>query len=295
MSVSEDHFDLYEVITTLGHGSNGIVYKIKRQTDEKLLAYRKILCKSEQEEVTTRKEVEILSNLYHENIIGFVDAFKHENSFYIVMELAEGGDLLSLYKNKKKKGEFVTEEEAWRFLKGITSGVAYLHSNRILHRDIKPGNILLTSDGTVKITDFAIAKKLAPGEDFAQTEAGSRLYVSPEMSSTGQQSFPADIYAVGLTIHEILTLQVPFEPKDKSIISMMKDQIAGKVTVQIDPSRYSKDLIDMVNSMRNVNPKKRQTPEQILAHTHLQRDSQEEEDSEEEIKFGEEIVFGGLA
>ncbi|KAA6373953.1 MAG: putative serine threonine-protein kinase nek2 [Streblomastix strix] len=269
-SVSEDHFDLYEVVQQIGQGGFGVVYKIKRKTDGKLLAFKKISCKTEQKEISISKEAEILSSIHHENIIEFVEAFKHDNSFYIVIELAEGGNLLNFYQNKKKKGEFVTEEEAWRFLKGITSGIAYLHSNRILHRDINPGNILLTSDGTVKIAGFSIATKLEPGEDYAKTDCGTAMYVDPEQSSSGKQSFPADIYAAGLIIHEILTLQVPFDPKDKAIISLMKEQIAGKVAVQIDPSRYSKELIDIVSSMRNVSPKKRPTPEQILAYPRLQ-------------------------
>ncbi|KAA6371407.1 MAG: putative serine threonine-protein kinase nek2 [Streblomastix strix] len=268
MSVSEDHFDLYEGIKQIYSDGFGVVYKIKRKTDGKLLVYKKISCLIEEEEISIRKEVEILSSLHHENIIELVEAFKHDNNFYIVTELAEGGTLQSFYRKKRNTGEFITEEQAWRFLKEITSGVAYLHQNRILHRDIKPQNILLTADGTTKITDLDIAKKLGTGDDFASTMVGTAMYMSPEMTTNRKQSFPADIYAVGLTIHEILTLQVPFDAR--SNIQLMQNKLNGKVAAEIDPSRYSQDLIDIVNSMRNVNPEQRPTAEQILVHPRLQ-------------------------
>ncbi|KAA6368775.1 MAG: putative Serine/threonine-protein kinase Nek3, partial [Streblomastix strix] len=275
MSVSEDHFDLYEVIATLGHGAFGSVYKIKRKTDGKLFTYKKIQCLTKEEEEKIRKEAEILSNLHNENIIEFVEAFRHDGNFYIVTDLAEGGNLLNFYTKKRNNGEFITEEESWRILKEITSGVAYLHSNRILHRNIKPGNILLTADGTVKIADFTIAKQLGTGYDFASTMCGSKIYMSPELTTNGKQSFPSDIYAIGLTIHEILTLQRPFDAR--TMFQLIQNSVEGKVAAEIDPSRYSKDLIDIVNSMRNVNPEQRPTAEQILAHPRFQNPVQQQQ------------------
>ncbi|KAA6375228.1 MAG: putative NEK/NEK2 protein kinase, partial [Streblomastix strix] len=115
-----------------------------------------------------KKQTLIHFHLHHENIIEFVEAFLHEDNFYIVMELAQGENLSDFY-TKKKNGEFITEEEAWRILKGIASGIAYLHSKRILHKDLRPQNVLLTSDGTVKIFNFDISEELQPNQDFSYT------------------------------------------------------------------------------------------------------------------------------
>lgn len=119
--------------------------------------------------------IKFLSELYHPNIIRLIEAFKHKNILYFVYELCVGGTLEDYYKNKKEKEEFITGKEALKFLYQMISAIKYLHSKRILHRNLNPSQILLTYDNTIKESGLSIAMKLDPGKDSDKTICNTKF------------------------------------------------------------------------------------------------------------------------
>ncbi|KAA6380575.1 MAG: putative protein kinase domain protein, partial [Streblomastix strix] len=245
-----DNFTNYKQIKLLGRGASGTAYSVERQSDKKILVYKKLACLTQKEEEEMQKETTILSGLQHPYIVGFIEAFRHESSFYIVMEYCNGGSLQSYYKDKLKNKEFTTEEEAWKFIFQMASAIGFLHQNKILHRDMKPENILLLEDNTVKLSDFGISKQLQGDIISAGTMCGTELYLSPELTTNAQQSFPADVWGIGLIMREVLTQNTPFEAKAQ--YQLIQNRVNGVFQLQIDPRRYSQELIYFVNSMCRV-------------------------------------------
>ncbi|KAA6399034.1 MAG: putative protein kinase, cAMP-dependent, catalytic chain, partial [Streblomastix strix] len=212
---------------------------------------------------------------------------KFENDDIVQLELCVGGTLEDYYKNKKEKEEFITGKEALKFLYQMISAIKYLHSKRILHRNLNPSQILLTYDNTIKESGLSIAMKLDPGKDSDKTICNTNMYMSPEQTSTNQQSFPADVYGIGLIMHEILSQTRPFETCSQ--YQLIQRRLNGKVQADIDSQHYSSDLIQLVDSMHRIKPEERPTVEQILAHPlisqYLQQMSQDIDETHENAAF----------
>ncbi|KAA6382355.1 MAG: putative serine/threonine-protein kinase Nek1, partial [Streblomastix strix] len=128
-----DNFDKYQRVKELGRGNFGTAFLIIDKANGKELVYKKIQCHTSKEEDELRKETIIMNDLKHPNIVGLIEAFTHDGNFYIVMELCNGGSLQSFYKALMKKGEFVREEDVWKFIFQMASSLGYLHQRRILH------------------------------------------------------------------------------------------------------------------------------------------------------------------
>ncbi|KAA6375227.1 MAG: putative Serine/threonine-protein kinase Nek4, partial [Streblomastix strix] len=240
----------------------GTVYRISRKDRTEFIC-RKIPCKSKEEFDKMEKEITVLSELQHPNIVGFIDAFYYQGSYFIVNEICNGGNLHDFYMDKKKKGYYISEDDAWRFIYEMTSAIAYLHKHNIKHLKLKPRKVLLTSDLTIKVSDFGIEQRIIQD----QFNFASMSTTHPELTTTRQQSYSADIWGIGLIMQEILSQEIPF--KDQEHYDFIFSLMNGKVQKLINPKHYSNELIDLVTSMRGVNPQKRPHPEQILAHPHF--------------------------
>ncbi|KAA6396338.1 MAG: putative serine/threonine protein kinase [Streblomastix strix] len=257
-----DNFDAYEFLELIGRGRECEVYRVVRKEDESYFACKKLQC-SDQDIEQLHQEYLIPASLRHPNIMSFVEAFWHDNCFYTIMEICEGGTLSNLYKKKREIGEHITEAKSIQYLKKLTSVVVYLHSMRIIHQNLKPDNILLSSDGNLIVTDFRLIKQLEDQDSF-QTIACAPMYTTPELIQTGKQSFPADVYGIGLFMQEILTQKLPFDAQTEEQLKQMI--IKGQLQTQIDQNIYSKELVDLIASLLSVNPEERPTAKQILSH-----------------------------
>ncbi|KAA6386569.1 MAG: putative G2-specific protein kinase nimA [Streblomastix strix] len=262
-----DNFDKYVQGERLGSGSFGTVYKVERKQDKQVYVWKKIGCLMDKEkEKKIINEVQFQKDFTHPSIVNFVEAFKHENNYYIVMEFCGGGTLQGYYKAKKKENQIVTEDEAWRWISEIAGAIGYLHSNRVMHRDLKPENVLLSTVGSfAKLSDFGESKRLLNDQIFANTNVGSKLYWNPELVNEGKQSYEGDIWGIGLIFHEILSQEFPF-PVRGSLFQIEEMRLSGRVQKEIDASLYSKELIDLIRQMRSVDPAQRPTIQQILSH-----------------------------
>lgn len=201
--------DRYEILDKIGTGGMSDVYKAKDHKLNRFVAVK--VLKQEFSENTNfvskfRVEAQAAAGLMHPNIVNVYDVGEEEGIYYIVMELVEG---ITLKKYIEKKAR-LSIKEAISIAIQVSMGIEAAHNNHIIHRDIKPQNIIISKDGKVKVTDFGIAKA-ATSNTITSNVMGSVHYTSPEQARGGFSDEKSDIYSLGCTMFEMLTGHVPFD------------------------------------------------------------------------------------
>lgn len=161
-------------------------------------------------------EVNILRELKHQHVVKYYDRIidKANTKIYIIMEYCEGGDLANLIKSCKPSQDYLPEELIWRILGQVVSALYACHNRkegRILHRDLKPGNVFLDSNKNVKLGDFGLSKIMGQESVFAKTHVGTPYYMSPELIEGAPYNEKSDIWSAGCVIYELAALRAPFE------------------------------------------------------------------------------------
>jgi tetratricopeptide (TPR) repeat protein len=202
----------YEMVTELGRGGMGVVYQARQCSLKRPVALKMILAGPHADpraQARFRTEAEAVARLQHPNIVHIYEVGECDGRPFLCLEYVEGGSLL-----RKIAGLAQPEREAARLIETLARAVQYMHQRGILHRDLKPNNVLLTADGTPKITDFGLAKLLDAGAGPTQTETmiGTPSYMAPEQAASDAQKVgpPADVYSLGAILYELLTGRVPF-------------------------------------------------------------------------------------
>ena len=232
----------YEVLEKIGTGGMAIVYKAKCHVLNRYVAI-KIL----KDEFTTdtefikkfNSEAQSAASLAHANIVQIYDVCNEDNLYYIVMELIQG----------KTLKEIITEDGvlSWKWSVNIAiqiaSALETAHKNSIIHRDIKPHNIIITEDGIAKVTDFGIAKAVSNSTITAfGTTIGSVHYFSPEHARGGYTDAKSDLYSLGIVMYEMLTGRVPFDADTPVSVALKQVQ-----EEPIDPMKYNPNIPVSVN------------------------------------------------
>ena len=198
----------YEILEKIGTGGMSDVYKAKCHTLNRYVAI-KVLKKEFSENASFvskfRTEAQAAAGLMHPNIVNVYDVGEENGIYYIVMELVEG---ITLKKYIEKKSR-LSVKEAISIAIQVSMGIEAAHNNHIIHRDIKPQNIIISKEGKVKVTDFGIAKA-ATSNTITSNVMGSVHYTSPEQARGGYSDEKSDIYSLGITLFEMLTGRVPF-------------------------------------------------------------------------------------
>lgn len=200
--------DRYEVLEKIGTGGMSDVYKAKDQKLNRFVAVKVLKQEfSENKNFVSkfRVEAQAAAGLMHPNIVNVYDVGEEDGIHYIVMELVEG---ITLKKYIEKKVRLTTKE-AISIAIQVAMGIEAAHNNHIIHRDIKPQNIIISKEGKVKVTDFGIAKA-ASSNTITSNVMGSVHYTSPEQARGGFSDEKSDIYSMGITMFEMLTGRVPF-------------------------------------------------------------------------------------
>ena len=199
----------YEIISRIGSGGMADVYKAKDHKLNRFVAVKVLKQEFRDDKVFISKfrvEAQSAAGLAHANIVNVYDVGEEAGIYYIVMELVEGITLKEYIKNKGR----LSVREATSIALQISAGLEAAHNNGIIHRDVKPQNIIISTDGKVKVADFGIARA-ATTNTVNSGVMGSVHYSSPEQSRGGYSDEKSDIYSLGITIYEMLTGEVPFD------------------------------------------------------------------------------------
>ncbi len=216
----------YEIVEEVGSGGMAIVYKAKCRILNRYVAIKVLRNDLKDDGEFIRRfniEAQSAASLTHPNIVSIYDVGTDGDIHYIVMELVEGNTL----KEYIDKNGTLNWSEAIGYAIQIASGLEQAHNNSIVHRDIKPHNIIMASDGVLKITDFGIARASAQSTvNCEDTAIGSVHYVSPEQARGGYVDERSDIYSLGVVLYEMLTGKVPFDNESPVSIALMHLQSA---------------------------------------------------------------------
>ena len=261
----------YELIEKIGEGGMAVVYKGKDRLLNRYVAI-KILrpeyTKDEQFIESFRRESQAAAGLSHPNIVGVYDVGKEGNIHFIVMELIDGKTLSEVIKEKGR----LEYKEAINITLQVASALSLAHKNQIIHRDIKPHNILITSTGVAKLADFGIAKAVSAATIAGGSNKimGSVHYFSPEQARGAYVDERSDIYSLGIVLFEMLTGKVPFDGDNPVSIALMHindpmpsltkevpgvppqlEKILNKATEKYQSNRY-RNVDEMISDLEDI-------------------------------------------
>lgn len=263
---SYDKKSKYRFGRTLGAGTYGVVREADGPSGK--VAVKIILKKSVKgNEKMVYDELEMLQRLKHPHIVKFVDWFESRDKFYIVTQLATGGEL---FDRICEQGRF-TEKDASQTIKQVLSAVDYLHENNVVHRDLKPENLIYVTrdpDSDLVLADFGIAKTLGGQEDTLQTMAGSFGYAAPEVMDRKGHGKPVDMWSMGVITYTLLCGYSPF--RSENLPDLLEECNNASVVFH---ERYWKDVSqdakDFINHLIVPDPDKRWSSKQALNHIWL--------------------------
>lgn len=227
--------DRYEIIEHIGSGGMSDVYKAKDHKLNRFVAVKVLKGEFSEDQGFVSKfrgEAQSAAGLTHPNIVSVFDVGDEDGIHYIVMELVEG---IVLKKYIEKKGK-LNVREATSILIQVAQGIECAHNHHIIHRDIKPQNIIISKEGKVKVADFGIARA-ASSNTINSTAMGSVHYISPEQARGGYSDEKSDIYSLGITFYEMVTGTLPFD--GDNTVSVALQHIQEKM---ISPREYVEDL-----------------------------------------------------
>lgn len=264
--------DRYEIISRIGSGGMADVYKAKDHTLNRFVAVKVLKPEFRKDRGFISKfrvEAQSAAGLAHPNIVNVYDVGEDNGISFIVMELVEG---ITLKEYIEKKGRLAVRE-ATSIAIQVSMGLQAAHNNGIVHRDVKPQNIIISTDGKVKVTDFGIAR-VATSNTISSNVMGSVHYSSPEQARGGYSDYKSDIYSLGITMYEMLTGHVPFDGDTTVAIALkhLQEEMQSprkyvpdlpKSTVQIiykctqkSPDRRYNDMEELIGDLKEslVNP-----------------------------------------
>lgn len=214
--------DRYEIVGVVGSGGMSDVYKAKCHKLNRYVAI-KVLKKEFSDDknfvAKFRAEAQSAAGLSHPNIVNIYDVGEDRGLYYIVMELVEG---ITLKAYIEKKGRLEVKESVSIAIQ-VSQGIRAAHTHHIIHRDIKPQNIIISKDGKVKVTDFGIAR-VSSTQTINSNTMGSVHYISPEQARGGYVDERGDIYSLGISLYEMITGKVPFDSDTPVSVALMHIQ-----------------------------------------------------------------------
>ncbi|CAF3668461.1 unnamed protein product [Adineta steineri] len=284
----EETITHYELTRELGKGGFATVHEARKKSDGRLVACKMIdRGKLEQENVHNHPsygnhryllpssrstslverlnaELTIHHQVHHCNIVELINYFTDDKYVYLILELCSGGDLERYLKEKKS----LSESETQHIVKQVVNGLVYLHNHRIIHRDIKLSNLLLTDTYEVKIADFGLAKKIQLARDQNnETMCGTPNYISPEIASRTPHSYATDVWSLGILIATLLTGHPPFDTD--TVHGTLKKVTHEKYEL---PRTFSEEAQDLVNRTLTKKAELRPNIKEIRDHPFFSKD-----------------------
>jgi len=258
----------FEVQKFLGKGSYGSVYRVRRLSDNKIYALKETNVRnlSQQERQDAVNEIRLLASVQQNTAIsGFHEAFIDGNRLCIVMEYAPFGDLSRALRKRQAQRKLLPEDLIWSYFIQIARGLQALHSQKILHRDVKTANVLRMSGEIVKLGDLGVAKLMK--NNMTNTQIGTPHYMPPEVWRNRPYTFNSDVWALGCVLFEMCTFTVPFEAR--SMEELRFKVMKGKIPAL--PQVYSGDMQKMVKWLMILEPSQRPNIDAVLDHPSVRR------------------------
>ncbi|MCX7842940.1 MAG: Stk1 family PASTA domain-containing Ser/Thr kinase [Clostridia bacterium] len=254
----------YELIEKIGGGGMAVVYKAKCRLLNRFVAIKMLRQEFINDEEFVKRfriEAQAAASLSHPNIVSIYDVGQENDIHYIVMEYIDGVTLKD-YIIKKRK---LPWKEAVKIAIQICSAIEHAHRNHIVHRDIKPHNILLTGEGIAKVTDFGIARAVSSSTiTMLGSTIGSVHYFSPEQARGGYTDEKSDLYSLGVALYEMVTGRVPFDGETPVAIALKHLQVEAEPPVELDGDIPSGVNTIIMKAMRKEQNKRYQTAAQML-------------------------------
>ncbi|XP_005154140.2 serine/threonine-protein kinase 36 isoform X2 [Melopsittacus undulatus] len=232
----------YHVLEMIGEGSFGRVYKGRRKHSAQVVALKFIpkVGRSEKELKNLQQEIEIMRGLHHPNIIQMLDSFETDKEVVVVTDYAEG-ELFQILEDDRT----LPEDQVQTIAAQLVSALYYLHSHRILHRDMKPQNILLGKDGVVKLCDFGFARAMSIHTMVLTSIKGTPLYMSPELVEERPYDHTADLWSVGCILYELFVGTPPFYTSSifQLVSLIVNDSVKWPVAMSPDFKSFLQGLL----------------------------------------------------
>ncbi|XP_037071368.1 serine/threonine-protein kinase PLK4-like [Pollicipes pollicipes] len=260
-----ESIEAYDVLNPIGKGGFACVYQARCKWSGRDVAIKMIdkqLMKANGMVERVRQEVRIHSRLKHPSILELYTFFEDDEAVYLVLELCVNGEL---GKHVRNKGALV-EDEAREYVRQIVEGMLYLHSNKILHRDLSLSNLLLDDRYHTKIADFGLATQLSSLEERHKTMCGTPNYISPEVATRSWHGMEADVWALGCMLYTMLVGRPPFDTD--GVRSTLTKVVMSDVKI---PAQISPEATGLITGLLKKNPSERLPLTAVLQHPFMTR------------------------
>lgn len=265
--------EFWEIIGELGDGAFGKVYKAQNKETNVLAAAKVIDTKSEEELEDYMVEIDILASCDHPNIVKLLDAFYYENNLWILIEFCAGGAVDAVMLELERP---LTESQIQVVCRQTLEALNYLHDNKIIHRDLKAGNILFTLDGDIKLADFGVSAKNTRTIQRRDSFIGTPYWMAPEVvmcetSKDRPYDYKADVWSLGITLIEMAEIEPPHHELNPMRVLLKIAKSEPPTLAQ--PSRWSSNFKDFLKKCLEKNVDSRWTTSQLLQHPFVTVDS----------------------
>ena len=265
----------------IGKGSFSTIYKCRHYNSDKEYALKEITIDKNKNKLNIKREFEIMRKLNHENIVKIHDVIidKHLNNIYFIMDYYEYGDLSNFLNKKPLKEKFTR-----KYIKQLSNGLSYLLDNNILHRDLKPQNILLSRNYDIKITDFGFATYYNK-DTIINTLCGSPMYMAPEIITRNGYDYKSDLWSVGIIMYEMIHGYTPFNVHN--FIDLIKEIKKKNIVVKVE---VSEECLELIYSLCKINPNERISWNDFFDHKWFNNNEIEADENKLfDIKFNESL------
>ncbi|XP_055907611.1 serine/threonine-protein kinase 10 isoform X2 [Eupeodes corollae] len=271
IKMDTDIADFWEMVGELGDGAFGKVYKAQHKETRRYAAAKMCTLEDEENLSDHMVEIDILSEIKHPNIVELYEAFSLDDKLWMLIEYCDGGALDSIMVELEKP---LTEPQIAYVCKHMTEGLNFLHKNRVIHRDLKAGNVLLTMEGGVKLADFGVSAKNKHTLQKHDTFMGTPYWMAPELVlcetfRDNPYDFKVDIWSLGITLIELAQMDPPNSEMSPMRVLL---KIQKSEPPRLDqPSKYTKEFNDFLSKSLVKDPLLRASTDNLMTHPFINR------------------------